>query len=117
MSNQIQVTDQETNQVININNPNFYGPVIGSQDIAYSDSSCVLQVGNTAPNNVVFNFPQKPTEDYQLAMWNTLDAFETGAWQAKNVGIKTGFDCVDKAFEGGLFPGFIILAGDSNLGK
>ena len=117
MSNQIQITDQETNQIISIDNPNFYGPAISAQDAAYSDSSCVLQVGNTSPNNIVFNFPQKPTEDYQLAMWNTLDTFESGAWQAKNVGIKTGFDCVDKAFEGGLFPGFIILAGDSNLGK
>lgn len=117
MSNQIQINDQETNQVITINDPNFYGPAICSQDIAYTDSSCVVQIGNTAPNNITFNFPQKPVDDYELAMWNTLDNFETNAWQAKNVGIKTGFDCVDKAFEGGLFPGFIILAGDSNLGK
>ena len=117
MSNQIQINDQETNQVITINDPNFYGPAICSQDIAYTDSSCVVQIGNTAPNNITFNYPQKPVDDYELAMWNTLDNFETNAWQAKNVGIKTGFDCVDKAFEGGLFPGFIILAGDSNLGK
>ena len=117
MSNQIQINDQETNQVITINDPNFYGPAICSQDIAYTDSSCVVQIGNTTPNNITFNYPQKPVDDYELAMWNTLDNFETNAWQAKNVGIKTGFDCVDKAFEGGLFPGFIILAGDSNLGK
>ena len=117
MNNQIQINDQETNQVITINDPNFYGPAICSQDIAYTDSSCVVQIGNTAPNNITFNYPQKPVDDYELAMWNTLDNFETNAWQAKNVGIKTGFDCVDKAFEGGLFPGFIILAGDSNLGK
>lgn len=117
MSNQIQITDQETNKVITIDNPNFYGPTIGVQDAAYTDSSCSVQIDNTASNPVVFNFPQKPTENYELAMWNTLDTFESGAWQAKNVGIKTGFDCVDKAFEGGLFPGFIILAGDSNLGK
>ena len=117
MSNQLQVNDQETNQVITINDPNFYGPAIPTQDQAYTDSSCVIQIGQTAPNNITFNYPQKPTEDYELAMWNTLDNFESNAWQAKNVGIKTGFDCVDKAFEGGLFPGFIILAGDSNLGK
>ena len=117
MSNQIQINDQETNQVITINDPDVYGPAICSQDIAYTDSSCVVQIGNTAPNNITFNYPQKPVDDYELAMWNTLDNFETNAWQAKNVGIKTGFDCVDKAFEGGLFPGFIILAGDSNLGK
>ena len=99
MANQIQVNDQETNQVITINDPNFYGPAIPAQDIAYSDSSCSVQIGNTNPNNVTFNYPQKPTTDYELAMWNTLDSFETTAWQAKNVGIKTGFDTVDKAFE------------------
>ena len=117
MSNQLQINDQETNQVITINDPNFYGPAIPTQDQAYTDSSCVIQIGQPAPSNITFNYPQKPTEDYELAMWNTLDNFESNAWQAKNVGIKTGFDCVDKAFEGGLFPGFIILAGDSNLGK
>lgn len=115
--NRIQVNDLETNQVVLIDNPNFYGPAIGVQDAAYTDSNCVVQIGNTNSNVVSFNFPQKPSEDYELAMWNTLDNFETNAWQAKNVGIKTGFNCVDKAFEGGLFPGFIILAGDSNLGK
>ena len=117
MSNQLQVNDQETNQVITINDPNFYGTAIPTQDQACTDSSCVIQIGQTAPSNITFNYPQKPTEDYELAMWNTLDNFESNAWQAKNVGIKTGFDCIDKAFEGGLFPGFIILAGDSNLGK
>ena len=117
MSNQIRINDEETQQVITINDPNFYGPAIPAQDNAYSDSSCVVQIGNTAANNITFNYPQKPTSDYELAMWNTLDNFETNAWQAKNVGIKTGFDTIDKAFEGGLFPGFIIIGGDSNLGK
>ena len=116
MNNQIQVTDQETNQLITITDPNFYGPAIPTQDSAYTDS-CSIQIGNTLPNNAVFRYPSKPTTDYELAMWNTLDNFETNAWQAKNVGIKTGFDSVDKAFEGGLFPGFIIIGGDSNLGK
>lgn len=117
MGNQIQINDQETNQMITINDPNFYGPAIPAQDIAYTDTTCSIQIGNQNPNNVTFNFPSKPTTDYELAMWDTLNNFETNAWQAKNVGIKTGMDCVDKAFEGGLFPGFIIIGGDSNLGK
>ena len=117
MSNQIRINDEETNQVVVIDNPNFYGPAIPAQTAAYTDSSCSIQIGNTNPSNITFDYPQKPNEDYELAMWNTLDNFETNAWQAKNVGIKTGFDSVDKAFEGGLFPGFIIIAGDSNLGK
>lgn len=117
MSNQIRINDEETSQLIVIDNPNFYGPAITTQDMAYSDSSCILTIGNTNPQNITFNYPQKPTTDYELAMWNTLDSFETNAWQAKNVGIKTGYTSIDKAFEGGLFPGFIVIAGDSNLGK
>lgn len=117
MSNQIQINDQETNQMITINDPNFYGPAIPVQDTAYVDTSCSIQIGNQNPNNLTFKFPDKPTTDYELAMWDTLNNFESNAWQAKNVGIKTGMDCMDKAFEGGLFPGFIIIGGDSNLGK
>lgn len=117
MGNQIQINDQETNQMITINDPNFYGPAIPTQDTAYTDTSCTIQIGNQNPNNLTFNFPDKPTTDYELAMWDTLNSFETNAWQAKNVGIKTGMNCIDKAFEGGLFPGFIIIGGDSNLGK
>lgn len=117
MDNKIQINDQETNRLITINNPNFYGPAISVQADAYSDTSCSIQVDQANPDTITFNFPQKPTESYQLAMWDALDSFETSAWQAKNVGIKTGFDSVDKAFEGGLYPGFIIIGGDSNLGK
>lgn len=117
MDNKIQISDQETNSLITITNPNFYGPAISQQDDAYVDASCTVQIDQTNPENISFSYPQKPTEEYQLAMWDTLDAFEKAAWQAKNIGIKTGFDCVDKAFEGGLFPGFIIIGGDSNLGK
>lgn len=117
MGNQLQVNDQETNELITINDPNFYGPAIPTQDQAYTDSSCEIQIGQTAPNTITFKYPAKPTEDYELAMWNTLDNFESNAWQAKNIGIKTGFKSFDKAFDGGLFPGFIIIGGDSNLGK
>lgn len=117
MANQVKINDQETGQVITIDNPNFYGPVIPQQDVEYTDASCTMTIGAQNPNQVSFKYPAKPTEDYQLAMWQTLDSFENNAWQAKNVGIKTGMDCIDKAFEGGLYPGFIIIGGDSNLGK
>lgn len=117
MGNQIQINDQETNKVIKIDNPNFYGPTINTQDIGYVDSSCSIQVDQTQPESITFEFPDKPTEDYELGMWQTIDEFENNAWQQKNVGIKTGFDSVDKAFDGGLYPGFIIIGGDSNLGK
>lgn len=117
MENQIKVNDQESQEVITINQPNFYGPAMCVQDTGYTDTSCSIQIGNTNPHVITFNHPPKPTELHELAMWDTLDSFEVNAWQAKNVGIKTGFDYVDKAFEGGLYPGFIIIGGDSNLGK
>ena len=69
MSNQIRITDKETNKVITVNNPNFYGPTINVQNLAYSDASCSIQIDNSSPETVTFNFPQKPVEEYQLAMW------------------------------------------------
>lgn len=114
---QVKVNDLGLGYEVTINNPNFYGPAIPMQDIAYSDSSCSVALGDDQFRPVTFNFPDKPKEQYQLSMWDTIDAFEQRAWSKKNVGLKTGFDCVDKAFDGGLFPGFIIIGGDSNLGK
>lgn len=115
-NNEVIIKDQETGQDIRIINPNFFGPVISSQDEAYTDSSCTVDMAGTI-KNIDFSFPDKPTEQYELSMWDTIDAFENRAWSQKNVGLKTGFDCVDNAFDGGLFPGFIIIGGDSNLGK
>lgn len=117
MSKTITLQDQETNSTITINNPNFYGPSNSVNDKGYTDSSCSISIDNSQAKNISFTFPQTPTEDYQLSMWNTLDNFETNAWSKRNTGIKSGFDCIDKAFDGGLYPGFIIIAGDSNLGK
>lgn len=117
MVNQVQITDQETNRLITINNPNFYGPTINANDQGYTDSSCSVQIDQTQPENITFEFPDKPTEEYELGMWQTIDEFESNAWQKKNTGIKTGFDSIDNALDGGLYPGFIIIGGDSNLGK
>lgn len=110
------IQDKETGQEIKINNPSFFGPVINKLETAYTDSSCSINIGGTI-KNLEFKFPDKPTEEYELAMWNTLDTFEKNAWEAKNVGITTGFKTIDDGFEGGLFPGFIVIGGDSNLGK
>lgn len=65
----------------------------------------------------VYKFPQLPTHSHEQAMWKTLDDFETRAWSSKNKGLQTGFIGLDKAFDGGIFPGFTIIAADSNVGK
>lgn len=114
-TNTVSVIDKETGADIKIQNPNFYSPSIPTQDKAYKETS-VVELNGTK-QTIEFNYPDKPTEDYELAMWNTLDKFETEAWSPKNVGIDSGYDCINKAFDGGLYPGFVVIAGDSNLGK
>lgn len=111
----IKVKDQETNSDIIIQNPNFYNPVIPQGEQSYKETSILDMNGNQ--QKVDFIYPQRPVEEYQLAMWDVLDKFEQSAWSPSNTGIKTGYDCIDKAFDGGLYPGFTVVAGDSNLGK
>lgn len=54
---------------------------------------------------------------HQEEMWDVIDSFEQYAWSAQNTGIPTGWTDFDKAFDGGLRTGWIIVAGDSNIGK
>ena len=114
-TNIIRVKDEETGANLVIQNATFYNPSIPTQDQAYSEISTIDMNGQQ--KSIQFTYPQKPTEEYQLAMWDVLDKFEQEAWSPANVGIKTGYDCMDKAFDGGLYPGFTVIAGDSNLGK
>ncbi len=109
--------DPETGLEITITNPNFIGPIARNQDGAYIDDSCLVQIGSDAPRPVAFQYPSAPKEKHEIAMIETLKRFDMGAWFTKNTGIKTGFKCIDEAFEGGLYPGFIVIGGDSNVGK
>lgn len=116
-NNIIDIFDEEVKENVTIKNENFIGPALTKQDSGYLDDSCSIKIGNDNYQSVPFKYPSKPTEDYQLAMWDTIDQFEKTAWEPKNTGIKTGFKCMDIGLEGGLYPGFIIIGGDSNLGK
>lgn len=113
---QFVIHDKETNGDITIINPSFYGPAIPTQDTSYEENNCTIDTGN-GQIPVKFTYPSKPVEDYELAMWQTIDDFETKAWSQKNQGLKTGFHNIDKAFGDGLLPGFVIIAADSNVGK
>lgn len=55
--------------------------------------------------------------DHEGEMWDVINAFEDRAWNARNVGISTGWPDFDKAFDGGLKTGWIIVGGASNIGK
>ena len=113
--NIVSIKDEETGADVTLQNSAFYTPVIPTQEQAYQETVTVDMNGQK--RSVSFNYPAKPTEEYQLAMWETLDKFEQEAWSPSNVGIKTGYDCIDKAFGGGLYSGVVMIAGDSNLGK
>lgn len=111
----IHIKDEESGNNIDIKNPNFYQPSIPEQDISYTETSYFNMNGQV--KQIDFTYPDKPSLDYQLEMWDTLNDFEQKAWDSSNVGIKTGYDTIDNAFDGGLYPGFTIVGGDSNLGK
>lgn len=63
--------------------------------------------------------PVKPVDlyDHQAEMWDVIDGFEDRAWSARHQGILTGWPALDKAFEGGIKTGWILIGGDSNIGK
>lgn len=106
------VEDDEDNNV----SGNLYGPAIPKQDTAYTEVNEVMVNGST-PMDVKYNYPNKPTVDYEIDTWNAIDNFENKVWSKKADGIKTGFNLIDKGFDHGLHPGFIIIAGEANIGK
>ena len=111
----IKVRDEETGKEFTIQNPIFYEPAIPKQDIGYEEKSIVTVDGQD--NTAIFAFPDKPQSRHELEMWEIIDEFENKVWSKSNTGIKTGYDSIDEKFDGGLYPGFIAIAGDSNLGK
>lgn len=54
---------------------------------------------------------------HEEQMWDTIDAFEDRAWSNVATGIPTGFKGIDKALDGGWQTGWILVGGDSNIGK
>ena len=111
----VTIKDEETQKNITIKNPNFYAPTISLQDNGYTETSIINIDG--VNKQLDFFTPAKPVDEYQLNMWKTLDDFEMRSWSPQNVGLDTGYKTINDAFDGGLYPGFTIIAGDSNLGK
>lgn len=67
--------------------------------------------------DVVFDIPPKPILEHEIEMWDTINKFESDSWSPRKVGLKSGFSSIDKALDGGVKPGFYIVAADSNVGK
>lgn len=60
---------------------------------------------------------EKPKIEHESKMWDDLMSLEEEVWSPNSEGLKTGFTSIDDAFDGGISPGFILIGGDSNLGK
>lgn len=54
---------------------------------------------------------------HQQEMLDVIQSFEERAWSEQARGIPTGFPSFDKALDGGWQTGWIIVAGQSNIGK
>lgn len=76
-----------------------------------------FDMGDKGVTDINLKSNKRPDVPYQRDMYDSIRNFENEAWSDRGKGYKTGFNNIDDAFEGGLKPGFILIAGDSNLGK
>ena len=60
---------------------------------------------------------EKPQREYAKDFFEEINKFEDESWEPNSIGLKSGFKSIDEAFDGGMKPGFYVLAGDSNIGK
>lgn len=99
----------------NLNN-GITGPSILNNEEEYIEN-IVIEIPDKKPIIAKFKIPAKPKHEHEVKMWDKINKFEERTWDKNKVGYKTGFESLDKAFDGGLKPGFIIIAADSNIGK
>lgn len=110
-NNQIQNTQQPNNVVDPI-----VGPSLPKSDNSYLEIERIPIKGQK-PLVFKIQVPAKPTLENEAEMWDTINTFETKAWDTTNAGLRTGWPSIDKAFDGGIKTGFIVIGGDSNIGK
>lgn len=72
------------------------------------DAESLYKAELAKPNNLL---------NHQAEMWDVINQFENRAWDASNTGIPTGWADFDNAFDGGMKTGWILIGGDSNIGK
>lgn len=94
----------------------IYKPFIPSQDGGYVETE-TINIPGQQPITVQYKVPAKPKLAHEVEMWDAINEFENKSWSPKNMGLKTGWNSIDNAFDGGLKSGFIVVAGDSNIGK
>lgn len=103
------------NQDIENMNKELKQPFITNSETAFTKHIKVETMQET--KTVDIEVPAKPTEEYQQGMWNTINEFEQTSWEPKRKGLDCSFKSINKALDGGIRTGFIIVAGESNTGK
>ena len=92
------------------------GPFIPIGDGGYISNEIVKSPG-MEDHKYTIEVPEKPKVEHEAEWWDRINEFESNSWSANNRGLLTGFKSIDDAFDGGLKSGFVIIGGDSNLGK
>lgn len=118
----LQVHDKQYNIDVMLMDEDIYSPAIPKQDAAHEIDCGKFYISRMQSANdateVKIKYADKPSEtSYERGMWDAIDRFENKAWSPATKGYKTGFKTIDDGFDGGIKPAFIIVAGESNIGK
>ena len=97
-------------------NEKLLKPYIPTDDNGYVEN-IEIDLKENGIRNVDFKIPPKPLMKHEIEMWDVLNEFENESWQPKTKGLYCGFESINKGFDGGIKPGFMIVAADSNVGK
>lgn len=107
---------EKEKEIVHTTESTLTSPFVPNKNVAYTEYE-TINIPGQQPLNVQYNVPAKPTLEHEVEMWDIINEFESDAWSTKNMGLKSGFEGIDNALDGGVKPGFIVIAGDSNLGK
>lgn len=97
-------------------NEELLKPYIPKNDTGYVETFSIDLMQNGV-RDIDMTIPPKPLMRHEIEMWDTINDFENDSWKPQTKGLDCGFESINKAFDGGIKPGFIIVAADSNVGK
>lgn len=91
-------------------------PYLPKSDDGYCET-IKLDLLDRGFRDIEIQTPAKPKLKHEIEMWDKINQFETESWSASKKGLDCGFDSINKAFDGGIKAGFVIIAAESNIGK
>lgn len=97
-------------------NEELQKPFLPEDDNGY-EKTITLDLLDRGFRQIEIEVPPKPKEKHEIEMWDTINKFETESWNPSRKGLDSGFESINKAFDGGIKSGFIVIAAESNIGK